>query len=161
MYMWPTARISVMGGEQAANVLAQITREQKRREGKPVSFSYLAIMKLLHYFNLAKIFVLRLFKPVAHQTDCSRFEQRSVIQFLMAKKCKPCEIYWRLCDAQGETCFSQKMFANWLNMGLQELIRQSKEWKYWLSCKEKVLDAAVNKEGLGDRVFGCKRTYDS
>lgn len=35
MYMWPTSRISVMGGEQAANVLAQITREQKKREGKP------------------------------------------------------------------------------------------------------------------------------
>ncbi|KAG1652009.1 Methylcrotonoyl-CoA carboxylase beta chain, mitochondrial [Nymphon striatum] len=33
MYMWPNARISVMGGEQAANVLAQITRDQKKREG--------------------------------------------------------------------------------------------------------------------------------
>ena len=34
--MWPNARISVMGGEQAANVLAQITREQRAREGKEV-----------------------------------------------------------------------------------------------------------------------------
>ncbi|XP_074661226.1 methylcrotonoyl-CoA carboxylase beta chain, mitochondrial-like [Tubulanus polymorphus] len=34
MFMWPNARISVMGGEQAANVLAQITREQRKREGK-------------------------------------------------------------------------------------------------------------------------------
>ncbi|XP_041361017.1 methylcrotonoyl-CoA carboxylase beta chain, mitochondrial-like [Gigantopelta aegis] len=34
MYMWPNARISVMGGEQAANVLAQITKEQREREGK-------------------------------------------------------------------------------------------------------------------------------
>ncbi|KAK3861259.1 hypothetical protein Pcinc_032744 [Petrolisthes cinctipes] len=34
MYMWPNSRISVMGGEQAAGVLAQITREQRRREGK-------------------------------------------------------------------------------------------------------------------------------
>lgn len=33
MYMWPNSRISVMGGEQAANVLAQITRDQKKREG--------------------------------------------------------------------------------------------------------------------------------
>ena len=32
--MWPNARISVMGGEQAATVLATITKEQKRREGK-------------------------------------------------------------------------------------------------------------------------------
>ncbi|XP_042898296.1 methylcrotonoyl-CoA carboxylase beta chain, mitochondrial [Parasteatoda tepidariorum] len=35
LYMWPNARISVMGGEQAANVLAQITRDQRKREGKP------------------------------------------------------------------------------------------------------------------------------
>jgi 3-methylcrotonyl-CoA carboxylase beta subunit len=34
--MWPNSRISVMGGEQAANVLAQITREQRIREGKEV-----------------------------------------------------------------------------------------------------------------------------
>ena len=32
-------------------------------------------------FNLAKIFVLRLFKMVANQTDCSTLEQRSVIKF--------------------------------------------------------------------------------
>ncbi len=31
MFMWPNARISVMGGEQAAGVLAQVKREQKAR----------------------------------------------------------------------------------------------------------------------------------
>merc|ERR1712037_1049875 len=35
LYMWPNSRISVMGGEQAANVLATITAEQRKREGKP------------------------------------------------------------------------------------------------------------------------------
>ena len=39
LYMWPNARISVMGGEQAAGVLATITQEQRRREGKEVIFS--------------------------------------------------------------------------------------------------------------------------
>lgn len=34
LYMWPNARISVMGGQQAANVLAQVTEEQYRRSGK-------------------------------------------------------------------------------------------------------------------------------
>ncbi|CAL4128918.1 unnamed protein product, partial [Meganyctiphanes norvegica] len=34
MYMWPNSRISVMGGEQAAGVLAQIKRDQRLREGK-------------------------------------------------------------------------------------------------------------------------------
>jgi 3-methylcrotonyl-CoA carboxylase beta subunit len=34
LYVWPNARISVMGGEQAAGVLAQITRDQRKREKK-------------------------------------------------------------------------------------------------------------------------------
>jgi 3-methylcrotonyl-CoA carboxylase beta subunit len=33
LWMWPNARISVMGGEQAANVLAQITRDAKAKQG--------------------------------------------------------------------------------------------------------------------------------
>ncbi|PBC33140.1 methylcrotonoyl-CoA carboxylase beta chain, mitochondrial [Apis cerana] len=34
LYTWPNARISVMGGEQAANVLIQINKDQYKREGK-------------------------------------------------------------------------------------------------------------------------------
>ena len=34
LWMWPNARISVMGGEQAASVLATVKREQLSREGK-------------------------------------------------------------------------------------------------------------------------------
>nr|XP_039265509.1 methylcrotonoyl-CoA carboxylase beta chain, mitochondrial-like [Styela clava] len=37
LYMWPNARISVMGGEQAATVLATITKDQREREGKTFS----------------------------------------------------------------------------------------------------------------------------
>ncbi|HCK67357.1 MAG TPA: methylcrotonoyl-CoA carboxylase [Anaerolineae bacterium] len=36
MWMWPNARISVMGGEQAANVLLTIKQDQLAREGKPL-----------------------------------------------------------------------------------------------------------------------------
>ena len=46
-----------------------------------------------NYFNLIKIFVLRLFKMVVNQTECSRLEQRSAIKVLVADKCKPYEIY--------------------------------------------------------------------
>uniref|UniRef100_A0A0N5BMD1 Probable methylcrotonoyl-CoA carboxylase beta chain, mitochondrial n=1 Tax=Strongyloides papillosus TaxID=174720 RepID=A0A0N5BMD1_STREA len=35
MYMWPNSRISVMGGEQAANVLAQIQRDRAESTGSP------------------------------------------------------------------------------------------------------------------------------
>ena len=34
LWMWPNARISVMGGEQAANVLAQVTRDKKTKHGE-------------------------------------------------------------------------------------------------------------------------------
>ncbi|VDK46451.1 unnamed protein product [Anisakis simplex] len=34
MFMWPNARISVMGGEQAANVLAQVQCDARKRAGK-------------------------------------------------------------------------------------------------------------------------------
>jgi acetyl-CoA carboxylase carboxyltransferase component len=37
LWMWPNARISVMGGEQAASVLAQVKREQLERQGRSMS----------------------------------------------------------------------------------------------------------------------------
>jgi 3-methylcrotonyl-CoA carboxylase beta subunit len=35
LWMWPNARISVMGAEQAANVLLTVKQDQLAREGKP------------------------------------------------------------------------------------------------------------------------------
>lgn len=46
LYMWPNARISVMGGEQAATVLSTITKGQREREGKKVT-----TFLLLHLFT--------------------------------------------------------------------------------------------------------------
>jgi 3-methylcrotonyl-CoA carboxylase beta subunit/propionyl-CoA carboxylase len=37
LWMWPNARISVMGGEQAATVLTTVKRDQLAREGKTLS----------------------------------------------------------------------------------------------------------------------------
>jgi acetyl-CoA carboxylase carboxyltransferase component len=37
LWMWPNARISVMGGEQAASVLAQVKQEQLERGGKSMT----------------------------------------------------------------------------------------------------------------------------
>ena len=37
LWMWPNARISVMGGEQAAGVLAQVKRDAMEAQGKPWS----------------------------------------------------------------------------------------------------------------------------
>src|SRR5262249_8760780 len=37
LWMWPNARISVMGGEQAASVLTQVKQEQHERAGRPMT----------------------------------------------------------------------------------------------------------------------------
>jgi 3-methylcrotonyl-CoA carboxylase beta subunit len=37
LWMWPNARISVMGGEQAARVLLQVKMEQLQAQGKTLS----------------------------------------------------------------------------------------------------------------------------
>ncbi|XP_058414334.1 methylcrotonoyl-CoA carboxylase beta chain, mitochondrial isoform X1 [Diceros bicornis minor] len=45
LYLWPNARISVMGGEQAANVLATIAKDQRAQEGKQFSSAEEAALK--------------------------------------------------------------------------------------------------------------------
>jgi len=37
LFMWPNSRISVMGGEQAASVLAQVKQTQMEEKGKPLT----------------------------------------------------------------------------------------------------------------------------
>ena len=37
LFMWPTAKISVMGGEQAADVLAQVKQQQLEAKGKTLA----------------------------------------------------------------------------------------------------------------------------
>lgn len=51
LYMWPNSRISVMGGEQAAGVLAQISQEQRKREGKQVRLLVTSLF-LYHIANI-------------------------------------------------------------------------------------------------------------
>jgi len=45
LWMWPNSRISVMGGEQAASVLATVKKDQLAREGKPFSSDDEAALK--------------------------------------------------------------------------------------------------------------------
>jgi acetyl-CoA carboxylase carboxyltransferase component len=45
LWMWPNARISVMGGEQAASVLAQVKQEQQERRGKPMTDAEVEALK--------------------------------------------------------------------------------------------------------------------
>ena len=74
---------------------------------------------------------------VANQILCFRLEQRSVIKFLVAEKCKPSEIYSIMYNECGEACFIKKKkekkkkskFTNELSHYEPELKRQSMEWK--------------------------------
>ena len=36
-----------------------------------------------------------------------QIEQRPVIKYLLVETYKPCEIYWRICDMDGEAGFIQ------------------------------------------------------
>jgi acetyl-CoA carboxylase carboxyltransferase component len=45
LWMWPNARISVMGGEQAASVLTQVKQEQRERQGRPMTEEEVAAMR--------------------------------------------------------------------------------------------------------------------
>jgi 3-methylcrotonyl-CoA carboxylase beta subunit/propionyl-CoA carboxylase len=45
LWMWPNSRISVMGGEQAASVLATVKKDQLAREGKPFTSADEAALK--------------------------------------------------------------------------------------------------------------------
>ena len=53
---------------------------------------FLELVYCKNYFNLPKLFLLRLFKMVENITECSRFEQTSVIKFLLANHVKFTEI---------------------------------------------------------------------
>jgi len=45
IFAWPSNRIAVMGGEQAAKVMAIVTEEKLKREGKPVDAAKLKAME--------------------------------------------------------------------------------------------------------------------
>ena len=56
-----------------------------------------------------------------NQIACSTLEQKSVIKFLVAQKCKPYQIYRRKCDVYGDAFFlviNKRMFTNGLSKAL-------------------------------------------
>ena len=115
----------------------------------------LELLYIKNYLNLAKIFVLPLFKMATNQTECSS----AVIKFLVAEKCKLCEIYRRMCDMYGDAYFTKKnvFFTSGLNIGLLLWARVKKTAHemetHWLSSKVKVLGTAVSKEGQADSLL--------
>ena len=53
------------------------------------------------------------------KAECSKLEQRSVIKFIVAEKCKPCEIYRRMCVIYMEKhVLVKEIFTGELKMSL-------------------------------------------
>ena len=52
----------------------------------------------------------------AHPTEFTRPEQRSVIEFLVAEKCKPCEIYRRVYDVHEKAYLNRNVYI-WTKNG--------------------------------------------
>ena len=88
----------------------------------------------------------------------SRLEQRSVIKFMLAEKCKPCDIYkWMSNVFQEARSRKKNIFINVLNMrlALQAWIEKTvhEVETHWQSGKEKVPGAAVSKKQVMLTVF--------
>ena len=71
------------------------------------------------YFNLTKIFVLRLFKIAANPSEYSGLQQRSATKLFMVEISKLRKIYNRMSDVLGEIYFrkKKKKKENCLQMG--------------------------------------------
>ena len=66
---------------------------------------------------------------MANQTQCSWFQQRSVIKYLLAEKCKLCEIYKRIYDVY-KACFDKKNIYKWTKL--------FKEWQNSIQDKNEL-----------------------
>ena len=95
-----------------------------------------------------------MYVAMQNQTECFCLKQRSVMKLLLAEKCKPYEIYRRVCDVYREAWVSQKMFPNKLNMDLPlwDWVEKTVHGVeiHWLFGKEKVLGTVISKEGHAD-----------
>ena len=57
----------------------------------------------------------------ANQSD-PRLKSSLFIKFLVAEKCKPCEICRRMCNVNREASFSQKDIYKWVEHGFDTMI---------------------------------------
>ena len=74
-----------------------------------------------------------------NQKESSSLEQRTVIKSLVAEKCKRWEIYWRMWDVCGETCFGKNHYK------MAELIKVLNsildEHRLTMACTPEIVDS--------------------
>ena len=104
------------------------------------------------------------------RSECSKLEQRSVIKFLLAEKCKPYE-FTEECVMFGETCFSKNIFTNRLNMYLSPQVwvkdidsLVKKKFRIYWSLKKVILTVFWNMKRVIaidflEKRCNCKRRF--
>ena len=90
---------------------------------------------------------LRLFEIAVNQVEYSRFEQRSVIKYLLVEKYKPCEIYEKISYVQKSIRKSLQMGYHWVCLDKLESKRSSMELETTDFSIGKSPGVAVSKEG--------------
>ena len=70
------------------------------------------------FFNKCKLCII---------LNWNYFNLKKHLKFKVTKKCKPCEVYRRMCDVYGEGCFSKKKnLYKWAKHGFASM---SLSWK--------------------------------
>ena len=100
-----------------------------------------------YYFNLAKVFVLKLFKMAG---KIWVLQAGTEIKLLITDKCKPCEIYRKMNVFNEDEYLSKKNVYKWAKF--RALVEKTvhRVERHWLSSKKKVPVAVVCKESHAD-----------
>ena len=117
LWMWPNARISVMGGEQAANVLATVKREGMERKGQNRSAAEEAEFKQLHgQIRAAGPPLLRQRPPVGRRCDRSSGAGSGCPQpVCLPEPTRQAYALWRVPHVTGENAMTKQTSAVLLN----------------------------------------------
>ena len=83
---------------------------------------------------------------VANHIESTELEQRFAMKFLIAEKCKLCEIYKRIYDVYEKTCFSTKNIHKWAKHGFVTMS---------LSRKDSIQSGHFGKENIPDTAAVC------
>ena len=124
-------------------------------------------MKLVYsknYSDLTNIFVLRLFKIVANQTESSKLEHRFVIKFLWLRNANHVKFTEEYVMCTEKQVLIKQRFIKEQKIGLPLRITVEKTVHaletHWLFGKEKVLGAAISKESNADSVLRHELTQN-
>ena len=106
LWMWPNARICVMGGEQAANVLARVRRDALEAQGKQWSFERRRTIQSARFAASMKNREIPITQLRAFGTTASRPARHAPRAGPRTRSCAACpagtDTLWRFPDVRAE-----------------------------------------------------------